>query len=118
MERMRAAGVLYSSYLTVDIFIQCDKLLMMKPRVVIGFLGTTLDLGKAAERWQRWRPTVSLFQHDDLAIDRIELIHARNHNALAELIVRDVAQISPATHVRRHVMDLKDAWDFEEVYGA
>jgi transcriptional regulatory protein RtcR len=90
----------------------------MKPCVVIGFLGTTLDLGKTAERWQRWRPTVSLFQHDDLGIDRLELIHAPNHIALAELIASDVAQISPATQVRRHLMDLKDAWDFEEVYGA
>lgn len=90
----------------------------MKTRVAIGFLGTTLDLGKTAERWQRWRPTVSLVQHDDLAIDRLELIHARNHVALAELIAGDVVQISPGTHVRRHVMDLKDAWDFEEVYGA
>ena len=90
----------------------------MKPHIVIGFLGTTLDVGKTVERWQRWRPTVCLFQHDDLVIDRLELIHARNHIALAELIARDVAQISPATQVRRHVMDLKDAWDFEEVYGA
>ena len=90
----------------------------MKPNVVVGFLGTTLDLGKTAERWQRWRPTVSLFQHDDLAINRFELIHARNHTALAELIAGDVTQISPDTRVRRHVMDLKDAWDFEEVYGA
>lgn len=90
----------------------------MKPRVVIGFLGTTLDVGKTAERWQRWRPTLSLVQHDDLAVDRLELIHARNHMALAELIASDVAQVSPETRVRRHVMDLKDAWDFEEVYGA
>jgi transcriptional regulatory protein RtcR len=90
----------------------------MKPQVVISFLGTTLDLGKTAERWKRWRPTVDLFQHDDLVIDRLDLIHAHNHIALAELIVRDVAQISPATQVRQHVMDLKDAWDFEEVYGA
>jgi transcriptional regulatory protein RtcR len=90
----------------------------MKPRVAIGFLGTTLDLGKTADRWQRWRPTISLFQHDDLLIDRLELIHARNHVALAELIASDVTQISPGTAVRSHIMDLKDAWDFEEVYGA
>jgi transcriptional regulatory protein RtcR len=90
----------------------------MKRRVVIGFLGSTLDQGKSPDRWQRWRPTISLVQQQDLVVDRLELIHARMHTALAERIERDVAQVSPETHVRRHLMDLKDAWDFEEVYSA
>jgi transcriptional regulatory protein RtcR len=90
----------------------------MKPRVIIGFVGTTLDQGKTPDRWQRWRPTVSVCQHDDLLVDRLELIHARAHTALAERIERDIAQVSPDTMVRRHHMDLKDPWDFEEVYGA
>ena len=90
----------------------------MKPRIVIGFLGTTLDHGGNADRWQRWRPTVSLVQHDDLVIDRVELVHARAHTSLAERVAQDIAQVSPETTVRRHVMDLKDPWDFEEVYAA
>ncbi len=90
----------------------------MKRRVVIGFLGSTLDQGKSPERWQRWRPTISLVQQQDLMVDRLELIHARMHTALAERIARDVAQVSPETQVLRHTMDLKDAWDFEEVYSA
>ena len=90
----------------------------MKPRVAIGFLGTTLDQGKTPDRWQRWRPSVSLCQHDDLLISRLELIHARAHAALAERVERDIAQVSPETLVRRHIMDLDDPWDFEEVYGA
>jgi transcriptional regulatory protein RtcR len=90
----------------------------MKTRVAIGFLGTTLDQGKTPERWQKWRPTVSICQHDDLLIDRLELLHARAHTALAERVERDIAQVSPETHVRRHTMDLNDPWDFEEVYGA
>ena len=90
----------------------------MKPRVAIGFLGTTLDHGSNAERWHRWRPTVSLFQHDDLLLDRLELIHAGAHTALAQRIAADVAGVSPDTRVNHHVMDLKDPWDFEEVYAA
>ncbi len=90
----------------------------MKRRVVIGFLGSTLDQGKSPDRWQRWRPTISLVQQQDLVVDRLELIHARMHSALAERIERDVAQVSPQTQVCRHTMDLNDAWDFEEVYSA
>jgi transcriptional regulatory protein RtcR len=90
----------------------------MKRRIVIGFLGSTLDQGKNADRWQRWRPTVSMCQHQDLQIDRLELIHATNHTALARRVSEDIVQVSPETEVRSHVMDLKDPWDFEEVYAA
>ena len=45
----------------------------MKPIVVIGFLGTQLDAGQGAGRWNKWRPTVSLAQHDDMVVARIEL---------------------------------------------
>lgn len=90
----------------------------MKRRVVIGFVGSTLDQGKHPDRWQRWRPTVALCQHDDLLIDRLELLHGRNHAAIAARVAKDVAQVSPETDVRRHVLDFKDPWDFEEVYSA
>ena len=39
--------------------------------VVIGFLGTQLDLGKRRE----WRPSVQLCQHRTFPVDRLELIH-------------------------------------------
>jgi transcriptional regulatory protein RtcR len=90
----------------------------MKPRVAIGFLGSTLDQGKNPDRWQRWRPTVALCQHDDLLINRFDMIHARAHSALAERIAKDIAQVSPETEVRRHILEFKDPWDFEEVYSA
>ncbi len=90
----------------------------MKPLVVIGFLGTTLDIGKGPDRWDRWRPTVALCQHEDLLVTRMEMIHARQHTRLAGAITGDIAQVSPETDVRRHAMDLADPWDFEEVYGA
>ena len=49
---------------------------MRKNKVVIGFLGSQLDAGWGAGRWEKWRPTVSLVQHDDLVIDRLELLPA------------------------------------------
>jgi transcriptional regulatory protein RtcR len=90
----------------------------MKRRVAIGFLGSTLDQGKHPDRWQRWRPTVSLCQHEDLLINRLELLHSEVHTALAQRVEKDIAQVSPETEVRRHTIEFKDPWDFEEVYSA
>ncbi|MCB1506400.1 MAG: RNA repair transcriptional activator RtcR [Hyphomicrobiaceae bacterium] len=89
----------------------------MKPRVVIGFLGSTLDQGKNPDRWQRWRPTIAICQHEDFVIDRLELLHGRPHIALANRVEKDIAQVSPETVVRRHLVDFRDPWDFEEVYA-
>jgi transcriptional regulatory protein RtcR len=43
--------------------------------VVIGLLGSVLDAGFHEDRWNKWRPTVSLGRHEDLAIKRFELIY-------------------------------------------
>ena len=43
-------------------------------RVALGLLGTVMDRGQSPERWDKWRPSVSLFQHEDLKIDRFELL--------------------------------------------
>ncbi|MDP9911279.1 transcriptional regulatory protein RtcR [Variovorax boronicumulans] len=88
----------------------------MKPIVVIGFLGTQLDAGQGAGRWNKWRPTVSLAQHDDMVVARIELLHTRKHTALAELVKADIAAVSPETTVNLVPFDLEDPWDFGEVY--
>lgn len=85
--------------------------------VVIGFLGSTLDAGLQANRWEKWRPTVSLCQQPDLVVDRLELMHARPHQKLAEAVARDIATVSPETTVRLHLVDPRDPWDFQEVYG-
>lgn len=90
----------------------------MKKTVVIGFLGSTLDAGKFShERWKKWRPSVGLCMHEDLLVSRFEMIHAERHRRLAELIVADIGSISPETEMRRHQMEMRDPWDFEEVYG-
>lgn len=85
--------------------------------VVIGFLGTQLDGGQGAGRWERWRPTVSLVQHEELVVNRLELLHARQHLRLAELVKADIAAVSPETTVRLVPLDIRDPWDFGEVYG-
>ncbi|MBV4487149.1 RNA repair transcriptional activator RtcR [Pseudomonas sp. SWRI153] len=92
-----------------------------KRTVAIGFIGATLDrVGKGANRWNHWRPTVGLCQQADLTINRLELIHGLDARdvSLAERIRIDIQQISPETEVRLHPMSLRNPWDFEEVYGA
>ncbi|MFD1702564.1 RNA repair transcriptional activator RtcR [Methylopila henanensis] len=90
---------------------------MDRKRVVIGFLGTTLDAGRH-NRFERWRPSVDLFLHPELPVDRLELIHGENSASLADRVVGDIAQVAPQAEVRRHLMPMKDPWDFGEVYSA
>lgn len=89
-----------------------------KKCVVIGLLGATLDNGKGAARWEKWRPTVALCQHADFVVDRLELLYQLKYAALAETICADIKQISPETNVRKTLIEFEDPWDFEEVYGA
>lgn len=90
----------------------------MKKLVVIGFLGTQLDSGLSPTRWEKWRPTVSLAQHEDLVIDRLELFHDARSSALAHQVKSDYAQLSPSTEVKLVEMNLANPWDFGEVYTA
>jgi transcriptional regulatory protein RtcR len=85
--------------------------------VVIGFLGSQLDSGSGAGRWEKWRPTVSICQHEDFVVDRLELLHARPHINLAQRVKEDIESVSPETQVNLHLADPRDAWDFQEVYG-
>jgi transcriptional regulatory protein RtcR len=85
--------------------------------VVLGILGTTLDVGKGNARWERWRPTVALTQHEDLLVDRLELLHGSHVSDLATQVVADIAHVSPETKVVKHTLDFHDPWDFEHVYG-
>src|SRR6267142_3261235 len=90
-----------------------------KKLVVIGFLGTVLDSGKGPDRWEKWRPTVALCQHEDLLIDRLELLHPPDqHVSVARGVIDDIARISPETEVHGRSMALSNPWDLEEVYGA
>lgn len=86
---------------------------------MIGFLGVTLDQAKRGpSRWEKWRPTVSLCQHQDLLVDRLILLHSRRFSGLADFIAVDVRQVSPETEVVLEVLEIADPWDLEETYGA
>jgi transcriptional regulatory protein RtcR len=84
--------------------------------VVIGLLGTTLDMGKHPDRWQNWRPSVSLCRQPDLIVRRFELLHGKRDSSLAKTVRADIRTVSPETEVRQHEMEFSDPWDFEEVY--
>ncbi|RYG30624.1 AAA family ATPase [bacterium] len=88
-------------------------------RVLIGLLGTKLDGGTDVRRWDFWRPTVSLFQHQDLLWDRLELLAEPNFSTLSDQVLADVRQISPETTANLHNVSYgSDAWDLETVYAA
>jgi len=86
--------------------------------VVIGLLGTTIDRGKGTKRWEGWRPSVAACQHEDLLVDRFELLHPQRFTALAETVRDDIRHVSPETEVRLVLDRTSDPWDFEEVYGS
>ncbi|MBI3037864.1 sigma 54-interacting transcriptional regulator [bacterium] len=86
-------------------------------KVVIGFLGSTLDNRGKGERWEKWRPSVSVCQHDDLLISRFHLIHGSKNSVLAKQIREDIISISPETTVVFEEMEFKNPWDFEEVFS-
>lgn len=88
-----------------------------KRTIAIGLLGPVLDSGRGVDRWERWRPTVSLFQHDDLAIDRFELLFEPKFSTLKSVVAGDIATVSPATTVREHELHFDDPWDFQDVFG-
>jgi transcriptional regulatory protein RtcR len=86
--------------------------------IVISILGTTMDRrGKGQKRWNKWRPTISIFQHDDLLVDRLELLFDNHSDKLAEQVTEDIAHVSPETQVIHHRVNFHDPWDFESVYS-
>ena len=87
--------------------------------VVFGFLGTVKDAGTDDSRWQTWRPTVSLFAHNNPAYDRLELFVSRpSFRGLAEQVSADIAQLRPSAQVSVHVLETLDPWNFVQVYAA
>jgi transcriptional regulatory protein RtcR len=86
---------------------------------VIGFLGTTLDQGKRGPtRWEQWRPTIALCQHEDFLVDRLVLLHSQRFAGLARFVASDIQQVAPETKVELEVMEIADPWNLEETYGA
>jgi transcriptional regulatory protein RtcR len=90
--------------------------------VVIGFLGSKLDRagGSGAGRWEKWRPSISILQHEDLLVSRFELLHHKGRwdRELAEQVAADAAQVAPETVVRPWPHAVPDQWDFEGMFSA
>lgn len=85
---------------------------------VIGLLGPIMDFtGKGSKRWERWRPTVSLCQHEDLLVNRFDLLYQQQFSNLFNQVKKDIGRVSPETEVVGHIVDFQNPWDFEEVYG-
>jgi transcriptional regulatory protein RtcR len=87
-----------------------------RPLVVIGLLGSTIDMGKHPDRWKTWRPSVALCRQPDLIVNRFELLHSPRDKSLASVVSRDIASVSPETSVQLHPIEFGDPWDFESVY--
>lgn len=83
---------------------------------MLSVLGTTLDRASFKKRWDRWRPTVDLCRHEDLVVDRLELLHPPAAVELAQVVADDVRAVSPETRVALHPLHFEDPWDFGEVY--
>ena len=87
--------------------------------VAISVLGTQKDAhgGAGPARWDTWRPTIGLVQQENLPIDELHLILNKEFLPLAERVKTDIHSVSPETKVVFDIIQLKDPWDFEEVYG-
>ena len=85
----------------------------------ISVLGTQKDAhgGAGPARWDTWRPTIGLVQQENLPIDELHLILNKEFMPLAERVREDIKSVSPETKVVFDIVQLKDPWDFEEVYG-
>ncbi len=90
----------------------------MKQNVLIGILGPKLDAGKSADRWNNWRPSVALCQHEDLLFHRFELLVQPRFKGLARVVADDIRSVSPETEVRPQPVAMGDPWVLESVYSA
>ena len=88
----------------------------MKRHILISHVGANLDSGSKPERWNRWRPTVALHQHDDLLIEKTVLLHSPRYRSLVDQIANDIRLISPETEIECVPFDVRNPWDFQEVY--
>ena len=86
-------------------------------QTVIGLLGSRLDAGRGESRWNHWRPTVAICQHEELLIDRVELLHSAQEKTLAQRVADDIRSVSPETDVRLHTLEFHDPWEFEDVFS-
>lgn len=85
--------------------------------VVIGLFGQSLDRSMKKNRWKRWRPSLSILMHEDLIIDRFDLLVQANRTPIHQPLIEDMHRVSPETEIREHDIDFEDPWDFENVFN-
>lgn len=85
--------------------------------VVVGLLGSVLDHGVGAKRWEYWRPSVGVCMQEDMVVGEYHLLYQKNYLHLAQQVEADINSVSPETKLVLHNVEFKDPWDFEEVYG-
>jgi transcriptional regulatory protein RtcR len=83
---------------------------MKKKTVVYGVLGTDLD------RVGKWQPTLNLFRQPGLDISRFHLIYAPKDSSLADDTKKAIEAESPRYTVKLERLDIKDPWNFEEIF--
>ncbi|MDQ3223705.1 MAG: RNA repair transcriptional activator RtcR family protein, partial [Gemmatimonadota bacterium] len=92
----------------------------VRRRVAFSYLGVKLDARKKeeqqSERMKHWRPTVALCHH--LQPDALVLIHEPRFEDLAKTVAEDAKAAHPGLAVELAPIQLKDAWDFAQVYDA
>lgn len=86
--------------------------------VVIGLYGPSLDRGMKPSRWDRWRPSLALCGQEDLIVDRFELLYQSRFEPMVDILVEDIAQVSPETKVVKHEVVFENPWAFDQVYAA
>jgi transcriptional regulatory protein RtcR len=91
---------------------------MLQKNVIIGWVGKELDKRSNKKRSEKWRPTISLFQHASFPIERYELLYqsGKEFEELVETVMYDIKQVSPRITVRPHLIDFPAPWNFPEVY--
>jgi len=57
-------------------------------------------------------------RHEDLLVDRFELLGQEKYRQLSETVAQDAKRLSPETEIVPHRVEFEDPWDFEEVYAA
>jgi transcriptional regulatory protein RtcR len=87
--------------------------------VAFGFLGVKLDAPTGADRWSRFRPTISLCTNETLRVDRLELFHPGDGRAQTtfDRIAADLRDRAPHVELLPRAVPELDPWDFEAVFA-
>ncbi len=88
-------------------------------KVAFGFLGTRLDAagGFGKKRESFWRPSIALARDASLGLSRFEIWYDTKFQKLANLVKEDIESGENPPEVLLRKADIKNPWNFEEVYA-